>query len=91
MNSSTGSSVQQVQRVTFELPVCGQLAAEPLKSDGIRQHVVPQEEYRILERRVRREILHRESANDERSPFSIHAADRGLRRNDTVEPGPVMR
>jgi hypothetical protein len=40
---------------------------------------------------VRREILHGESADNEFPLFSIHAADRGLRRDDAFEPRPVRK
>jgi hypothetical protein len=89
MNTSSGSGIQQLQRVPFEFPVGREFTAEPVKSFRIRQHVVPQEKHRVLERYVGREILHGESANNEFSLLSIDAADRGLRRDDTFEPRPI--
>jgi hypothetical protein len=91
MDPSGGGSLQQVQRVPFEAPVSRELTAEPTDGFSIRQHIVPQEEHRILERCEWREFFHGESANEELSLFSIHGADRGPRRDDGVEPRPVRR
>ena len=84
---SSGSRPQQLQRVPFEFRVGREFTAEPIKGFRIGQHVVPQEEHHVFERYVGREILHRESANSEFPLFPVHAADRGLRRDDTSSPG----
>jgi hypothetical protein len=91
MLPSSGGNLQQLQRVRFEFPVGGKISAESIKSFRIRQHVVPQEEQRVFERYLGREILHGESADNEFLPFSIHAANRGRRRDDTFEPRRVWR
>jgi hypothetical protein len=75
--------------VRFEFPVGRELSAEPIESFRIRQYVVPQEKHHVLERYIRREFLHGESANDESSCLSIDAADRGLSRDDIFESRPI--
>ena len=90
MNTASGSGLQQLQRVPFEFPVGREFTAEPINSFRVRQYVVPREEHHVLERYMGREILHGESANNELSLVSIHAADRGLRRDHTFESRPIV-
>ena len=91
VNPSSRGSLQQLQRVRFEFPAGCKFTAESIKSFPVRQHVMPQEEHRVFERYMGREILYGEAADDEFPLFSIHTADRGLRRDDTFEPRSVRK
>ena len=50
MDTTSGSGLQQLQRVPFESLVGRELSAEAIESFRIRQYVVAQEEHHVLER-----------------------------------------